>query len=238
MKILAIETSTHACSVALNSDGNIIEKFRIAPREHNQILLPMIESLLKETSLSISQLDAIAFGCGPGSFTGIRIAAAVTQGLAMSHDIPVIPISTLLIMAQTAFLKYKVNQIIPCIDARMDEVYWNVCRIAIAGEDLMEIVGQEYCTKPDELKIPPEGSWIGVGDGWEQYATLQDLGRSSERLKNIDSELYPQASALAQLAGRSFKNKELKPPEGALPTYLRDLIFKKRAVLKSENRRG
>lgn len=228
MKILAIETSTHACSVAINSEGDISEKYQFAPREHHQILLPMIDSLLAEASLSVSELDAIAFGCGPGSFTGIRIAASVTQGIAMSHDIPVMPISTLLIMAQTGYAQFGVTHVIPCLDARMEEIYWCCCQL---GDDqLMQIVDGEYCTKPHEIKIPTRERWIGLGDGWEKYEFLKKVEQESKQIENVYSNIYPRADELAKLASPLFYNKAFLPPEKALPRYLRDMIFKKREV--------
>ncbi|MGB1311163.1 MAG: tRNA (adenosine(37)-N6)-threonylcarbamoyltransferase complex dimerization subunit type 1 TsaB, partial [Leucothrix sp.] len=129
MKILAIETATEACSAALYHDGGIISRYELAPRKHTQLILPMMDSLLAEAGLSKQALDAIAFGRGPGAFTGLRIAVGVTQGLALALDRPVIPISSLAAMAQqvldaTVDLASAMLDYIPAIDARMGEVYW------------------------------------------------------------------------------------------------------------------
>lgn len=235
MKILAIETSSDACSVALNYDGEIVYELRVAPREHNTIILPMIDSQLNDANIGVSQLDAIAFGCGPGSFTGIRIAAAVTQGLAVSHDIPVIPVSTLLVMAQTTFLQYGVEYVIPCVDARMDEVYWCACQLEGGHKKspLMKRVEHEVCTQPERLTIPEaedskRQGWVCVGDGWQNYDVLAALGRDSRKIDVVYTDIYPQADALAQLAERCFNNNEMKSAEEALPTYLRESLFKNR----------
>ena len=125
MKILGIETATEGCSASVLCDGEVVERFEVAPQRHNELILPMCESLLSECEVVLTQLDAIAFGCGPGAFTGVRIAAGVTQGIALAHDLPVIPISTLANLAQQAFAKSdRVQTVLPAIDARMSEVYW------------------------------------------------------------------------------------------------------------------
>ena len=125
MRLLAIETATEACSAALWVNGEIIERYQFAPRRHNELILPMCEQVLSQAQLNLSGLDAIAFGCGPGAFTGVRIAASVAQAIALAHDLPVVPVSTL---ANLAF-QAEVNPgelILPAIDARMDEIYWAV----------------------------------------------------------------------------------------------------------------
>jgi len=242
MKILAIETSTEACSVAVNIDGEIKEEYKLAPRQHNQRLLTMVDDILKKTKTELGQLDAIAFGCGPGSYTGIRIAASVTQGLAVCHDLPVIPISTLLVMAQGAYHAFKSQSrsatefkfVIPCLDARMEQVYWNLCQL---GEDnLMEIFNGEHCTAPTELQLPEsendndndsDNNCIAVGDGWQKYEVLQQKG---QQLQQVYRDLYPRASDLAKLAEKPFKDNKLLSAEQALPVYLREITFKKRAL--------
>src|SRR5687767_3987718 len=120
--LLAIDTSTEACSAALSSNGAIIERYEIAPQQHGQLILSMIESLLSEASLQITQLNALAFGRGPGSFTGIRIAAGVIQALAFAQDLPVVPISTLQALAQNAYNTVQATHVLSAIDARMGEI--------------------------------------------------------------------------------------------------------------------
>ena len=119
MKILAIETATEACSTALMIDHVIIEHYQVAPRAHNRLIIPMIESLLSKANIHLNQLDALAFGRGPGSFTGIRIAASVAQGIALGADLPVIPISSLAALAQEVFDEHNNTITYGCLDARM-----------------------------------------------------------------------------------------------------------------------
>ena len=126
MKILAVETATEACSAALSVEGEIIERYTVSPREHSLLILPMLESLLAEAGLVLNQLDALAFGRGPGSFTGVRIAAGVIQGVAFGADLPVAPVSTLAAMAQDIFAKSRETAVFTALDARMGEVYWGV----------------------------------------------------------------------------------------------------------------
>ena len=124
MKILAIDTSTEACSAALLIDGDLQGVYKLAPREHSLLILKMIDGLLSDAGITVSELDAIAFGRGPGSFMGLRIAAGVVQGIAYAHELPVIPVSTLKAIAQRASEETRHQHVLAAIDARMDEVYW------------------------------------------------------------------------------------------------------------------
>ena len=137
MKILALDTATEACSAALLIDGEIRERFEIAPRAHARLLLPMLEDLLAEAGLKPAQLDAIAFGRGPGSFTGLRIAASVAQGIAFAADLPVLPVSTLAALAWPALRAARADQVFAAIDARMGEIYCAGFGLAAQGELLM-----------------------------------------------------------------------------------------------------
>ncbi len=130
MKLLAIDTSTDACSAALWLNGEVRQRYQVAPREHGQLILPMIESLLAEAGLALTQLDTLAFGRGPGGFTGVRIANSVIQGLAFGADLPVVPISSLAALAQGAYTEMGTPQILAAIDARIGEVYWGAYRAA------------------------------------------------------------------------------------------------------------
>lgn len=220
MKILAIETSSQACSVAINKDGDIHELYQVAPRQHNQIILPLIEELFKTHDLDFKTIDAIAFGCGPGSFTGVRIAASITQGLAVSHDLPVIPISSLLVLAQSTYREYQAENVLVCLDARMNEVYWAECKLDKKNSCMM-LTKEEQCLAPEKIQLPekPE-DYIGVGDGWLNYEILK---AKSVRLNQCVADIYPHAKDLALLAGLS---KDLLPVEKALPRYLRDIQYK------------
>ena len=170
MKILALDTATEACSAALLSGGSVYERHEIAPRRHAELILPMVDGVLAEAGLGLNDVDAIAFGRGPGAFTGIRIAAGVTQGLALGAGLPVIPVSSLATLAQGV-----INQsatLLPAIDARMGEIYWAAYDAAQDG--LVRLVTEEQVAPPDAVQIPAGKQIFGVGSGWDTYrATLR-----------------------------------------------------------------
>ncbi|MEE8056701.1 MAG: tRNA (adenosine(37)-N6)-threonylcarbamoyltransferase complex dimerization subunit type 1 TsaB [Pseudomonadales bacterium] len=233
MKLLAIDCSTEACSVALLDDtkqvdgGLIGESFELAPREHTQRLLPMVDHLLAQTETSLRQLDAIAFGCGPGSFTGLRICIGAVQGLAFGADLPVIPVSTLTALAQTGLSSENVSggdptvasmRVLSALDARMDEIYWGI-HCVVNG--LVVLEGEEQLSAPEQLTLPESCSdshWIAVGSGWN-YA--ERIACASE-ISIIDNQLLPRASAVAVLAQRKYQLGHLLQADEAVPTYLRD----------------
>lgn len=231
MKIISIETSTEACSAALHIDDEVIERFEIAPSKHSQLILPMIESLLNEAHITLSQLDVIAFGCGPGSFTGLRIAAGVIQGIALGANLPVAPVSSLATLAQYAYEEKKQVNILAALDARMNEVYWGIFQFDSKGGlhkvDQEVVCPPELITKPNtELAIK---SWFGVGPGWTTYSAA--LQSTLEGIK-VDWEInvFPQARYVATLARQALLRGNVVAPEQAIPVYLRDNIAKKKAA--------
>ena len=139
MKLLAIDTATEGCSAALVNDQQLLTRMEVQPRKHAELILPMLDELLSEAGLAISQLDALAFGRGPGAFTGVRIATGVIQGIAFGADLPVVPVSTLRALAQRAFQEYQHANVLTAFDARMDEVYWASYQLAENG--LMRLQG-------------------------------------------------------------------------------------------------
>ncbi|VAW90488.1 tRNA threonylcarbamoyladenosine biosynthesis protein TsaB, partial [hydrothermal vent metagenome] len=167
MKLLAIDTSTEACSAALSIDGEISEHYEIAPRKHAELILPMIDKLLVDAGCTLAQMDAIAFGRGPGAFTGVRIGTGVVQGLAFSIDCPVVPVSSLAAMAYGVMAEYKADNVLAGIDARMAEVYWGAYQRSANGG--VQLLDEESVCKPDETFIPVSGSWIGAGTAWQTY---------------------------------------------------------------------
>jgi len=221
MKILAIETSTEACSASLDIDDSCISRYKIAPRKHTELILPMIDSLLQEADIGVNSLDAIAFGCGPGAFTGVRIAIGVTQGLAYPHDIPVIPISTLATLAQQ-FSK-KNNHIAAAIDARMNEIYWGLYKVN--KYKLVETIKKEKVCLPKNISSPTGGNWLGVGTGWKIYA--KDIESEFKcNIIDIKVDAYPHAKDVIQLAKASYVNGKFISADRASPVYLRDKIIK------------
>lgn len=225
MKLLALDTSTEFCSTALLCDAEVIFRHILAPRKHADLILPLLDELLAETETSLAQLDAIAFGRGPGSFTGVRIAASVTQGIAFSADKPVVPVSTLAAVAQQAMAEENESQVLTALDARMGEVYWSGYRRN--SEGYAEIVIDEVVTPPESVQMPESGKWIAAGSGWNVYKeTLTE--QSGKLLKNICAEIPPHAAAIARLGEWYFKNKKAVPAEKALPVYLRNKVANKK----------
>jgi tRNA threonylcarbamoyladenosine biosynthesis protein TsaB len=222
MKLLAIETATDACSAALCIDGEIHERFEIAPRAHTELILPMIDELMAEAGLTISQVDAMAFGRGPGAFTGVRIAVGVTQGIAFGADLPVVPVSTLAALAQGA----EGDKVLAALDARMDEVYWGVYQRNAAG--LVELTGEECVSPPGEVPLPsnvqfPNADWRGVGAGWEAYEENLSA-RCAGLLAASNGSIFPHAGDVARLGVSGFEAGRTVAAEQALPVYLRDKV--------------
>ncbi len=226
MKLLAVETSTDACSAALFIDGEIAEKFAVAPREHTKLILPMIDQLMADAQLRPQQLDAIAVSRGPGSFTGVRIAGGVVQGIAFGADLPVVPVSTLAAIAQDFFNKKpEADMAFTAMDARMDEIFWGVYRRNAHG--LAELIGAEMVTPAGEVIFPDSaGFGFGVGSGWGAYRA-QLIERLGERVQGVEVDVWPRAACIAQLGAYDFANGLAVPVEQAMPVYLRDKVAKK-----------
>ncbi|GAB2490686.1 tRNA (adenosine(37)-N6)-threonylcarbamoyltransferase complex dimerization subunit type 1 TsaB [Arenimonas alkanexedens] len=216
MKLLAIETSTEACSVAIYVDGEVHARHELAPRLHTQRVLPWADELLAAAGLRKSQLDAIAVGRGPGAFTGVRLGIAIVQGLALALDRPVLPISTLAVLA----MQGQGEDILAAIDARMGEVYLGAFRREADG--LVTAVGDEVIVPPAQANAP-SGSVYGVGTGFsaEQGALAARLGAS---LRGFDAAALPRAADLARLAARAFTRGEAIAPDALEPAYLRDKV--------------
>ena len=216
--LLALDTATEACSVALLHDGRVISHYEVIPRLHAQRLLPMIKDLLAEAAVPLSALDAIAFGRGPGAFTGVRIAVGVVQGLAFALDRPVLPISNLAVLAQRAQREHGATQVAAAIDARMDEVYWG-CYRADNGE--MRLLGNEAVLAPEQAILPTavSGDWFGAGTGWGTFAA-----RIAAQVVNQDGAMLPHAEDLLSLARFAWARGEALSADEAQPVYLRDKV--------------
>ncbi len=215
--LLALDTATEACSVALLHEGRVLSHYEVIPRLHAQRVLPMVRELLGEAGIALSALDAIAFGRGPGAFTGVRIAVGVVQGLAFALQRPVLPVSSLAVLAQRAHRERGVKQVAAAIDARMDEVYWG-CYCLDGGE--MRLAGSEAVLPPEQVALPrhAQGDWFGAGTGWGYAARLpvQPAG--------MDAALLPHAEDLLALAGFAWVRGEALAAEQAQPVYLRDNV--------------
>ena len=224
MKILALDTSTEACSAALLADGRVRARAEEAPRGHAELILPMVESLLAEAGLTLRGLDAIAFGRGPGSFTGVRLAASVVQGLAYGAELGVVPVSTLRAVALQAFAHPEgvaADHVLVCNDARMQETYW--CAYRRGADGLPEALREEAVGPPASVVRPTVDGvarWIGAGRGFRAYPALTGLLPAAPPAVLV--ELLPQATAILELARPEVAAGRLRPAAEALPVYLRD----------------
>lgn len=218
MKLLALDTSTEACSCALWIDGEIYNRSQLAPRQHADLILAMADELLKQADLTPIQLDAIAFGRGPGSFTGLRIACGVAQGIAFAADIPVAPISSLAALAQAAYQQTNETNIVACIDARMNEIYWGCYCLE---NDLMQLQGTEQVSPASHIHVTQQ-NWFGAGSGWQAYETI--LNQTLAQVRHYQAALYPQAQAILPLAVHAVQQQQVVSAEHALPIYLRNKI--------------
>ncbi len=218
MKILAIDTATEACSVALYDDGKSHEIYEIIPRQHTERVLPMVDELLGNAGISLSALDAVAFDCGPGSFTGVRVATSVTQGLAFSADLPVIPVSSLAALAQLAYREENKENVLSAIDARMNEMYW-ACYQLDAG--IMKLLDMEKVSPVS--KVEKEGAWHCLGSGWDTFK--DELSQSKHvNITSSKVECFPHAQDIAVLAADLYKQGKMVSAEDAIPTYVRDEV--------------
>ncbi len=221
MNLLAIETATETVSVALDLNGEVLERYQHAPRQHAELLLPWVEQLLAEAGISFASLDAIAFSRGPGSFTSLRIGIGVVQGLAWASDLPVIPVSSLAATAQTAFNE-GINSALVALDARMNEVFTGAFEANRNG--IMIPVGGEKVCGPEDVIVPAGSETYGIGIGFDRYEALDSL---SGQLAGIRSDVWPKASSVLKLAQDWSLTHEALPAEQAQPVYLRDNVAKK-----------
>lgn len=210
MRFVAFETSSEWCSVAIYSHGDIAALERRAGHRHSELALPMLETLLKELRLEVSDLDAVAFGAGPGAFTGLRIACGLAQGLALGRGLPVLGISSLEAIAQES----GAARVVACIDARMREVYYAALARA-AGGRWQEMVATQ-CVAPEAAPKPPGEGWIGCGNGFSVYGNLG--------LERLLPEVHPTASAVAELAAPRLEAGEGVDAALAAPMYVRDKV--------------
>ncbi|MBW9261301.1 MAG: tRNA (adenosine(37)-N6)-threonylcarbamoyltransferase complex dimerization subunit type 1 TsaB [Candidatus Thiodiazotropha sp. (ex. Lucinisca nassula)] len=225
MKLLAIETATEACSAALLIDDQIALRYEIKPRGHSELILGMMDALLSEADLSANQLDAMAFGRGPGSFTGVRIATGVIQGAAFAADLPVVPVSTLAALAQRAYREKGEPNLLTAFDARMGELYWAAYRID--SNEIVRLVMDEQVANAQQVHLPLDEEWYGVGSGWGVYGP--ELGeRLGASLLGYKADLYCSARDVATLAAADFEAGQAVPAERALPVYLRNEVAQKK----------
>jgi tRNA threonylcarbamoyladenosine biosynthesis protein TsaB len=219
MNLLAIETATEACSVALVHGETVIARTELAPRRQAERVLPMADELLAEAGIGKHALDAIAVGRGPGAFTGVRLAVSLAQGMAMALGLPVVTISSLAALALEA--PEDDAAILAVIDARMGEIYAASYRRDASGG--LIALDEERVATAESLVLPQANAWQVVGTGWATYAdTLRS--RLGVVPRSADGACYPQACHVATLAVSEFKAGRAHAPELALPVYLRDKV--------------
>jgi len=218
MVFVAFETSSEWCSVTLFSDGDIAALETRAGQRHSELALPMMDQLLGERRLKPRDLDAVAFGAGPGAFTGLRIACGVAQGLAVARGLPVLGISSLEAIAEES----GGTRVVACIDARMREVYY----AALEFQDgrWREVVAAQ-CVAPQAFELPPGEGWIGCGSGLAVYGSLG--------LKRVLPEVHPTAIAVARLAAPRLQAGEGVDAAQATPVYVRDKVAYTKQELES-----
>ncbi len=223
MRLLAIETATEACSVALSDGNEVRELFEIAPRQHAELVLLMAERLLAESQLSVHALDGLAFGRGPGAFTGVRIAVGVIQGMALGTGLPVAPVSTLAALAHGARRVDAATKVACALDARMHEVYWGLYQNY--ESDRWLAVTPDSVAKPQAVPTLADSGWCSVGTGWSAYPN--ELAARCGNMVTAASDLqYPHAYDIAILARQVFSAGETVSAEAALPEYVRNQVTK------------
>ena len=220
--ILAFDTATASGSVAVSHQGKVVAESALMPRQHSQRLLPMIEQLLQRVAIQVADLDAIAFTHGPGSFMGVRLATGFAQGLAFSADIPLIAISTLRVLAQTALLDVGATRVLAAWDARMDSLYWGGYQADPAG--LMQVMVDD-CLTPAKDWHWPGGEWQCVGNAWGTYAAT--LSPALANCQQIHAEICPRAEAMLALAQAAYRDQQTVSPLSVQPSYLRHHVANK-----------
>jgi tRNA threonylcarbamoyladenosine biosynthesis protein TsaB len=221
MRLLALDTSTEACSAALLIDGAVALRFEITERSHAELILPMVDSLLLAAGLELRDLDGLAFGRGPGGFTGLRIATGVIQGLAFGANLPVAPVSSLAAVAEQVPAA-RGELVLVCNDARMGEVYWAVFRSGEPGG--VEAVTAESVSPPDRVPLDLAALRHAAGNGIARYPELRQ--RLAGAGLQIHDGLYPRADAIARLGARELAAGRGVAAEMALPVYVRDDVAK------------
>ena len=216
MRVLALDTTTEYCSVALWQDGLVAGRCDLVGQKHSEVLMAMLDDVLRGAGFRVQDMDGIGFGMGPGSFTGVRIACGVTQGLAFGADLPVVGICTLEALAEAS----GKPRVIAALDARMGEIY----HAAYQKQDGVWITVSEPCLcKPEEAPPVSGDGWFGAGSGFAMYGEALG-GRYAGQLTDMDGSVVPQAAAIAVLASGQFARGHGVDAAQALPLYLRDKV--------------
>jgi len=227
---LALDTSTESCSVALLYDGKTSSHRFLNTHEHAKLLLPMVQELLSTAGATMNDVNGVAFARGPGSFTGLRIAASAAQGLAYARELPIIAVSSLAAVAQGAKRELGIKHAAVAMDARMGQVYWGCydCSQSVAA-----LVGEESVCDPQAIALPEGNQWVGIGTGWDEHEeTLESVSASTVH-RHMGSR-RPEAQDVLRLALPGFASGNTLTVEQALPVYLRDKVAKTTAERLAE----
>ncbi len=216
--IVALDTSTEACSVALQCGDQSIFRYTVEPRIHAKALLPMLNELIAEAGITPKQLDAVTFARGPGAFTGVRIATAAAQAIALGADLPVAPVSTLAAIATRCHRETGESKVAVAIDARMGEVYWGAYQLS---NGLPELIGEESVCAPESL-VKLDGSWCAAGTGWQTYAETLEPITGAVVKEGVDP--FPHALDVLSIGKILLERGDGVPAGQALPVYLRDNV--------------
>ena len=223
MRLLALDTSSLACSVALMLDDDVIDRYEEQPREHTRLLIPMINEVLAEAGTSSAELDAIVLGNGPGSFIGMRIATSVAQGMAYASGIKIVPVSSLLAVAAETMAAESAEHVVVCQDAHMNEVYLG---LYVAGP-VPQMVGDERINSIAAIDEVQElaGRYVGAGYGWDRYPGLLDANRSA--LRDLADTKHPRARYLLPAGSVLLQEGVAIAPDRVNPAYLRDTVARR-----------
>jgi tRNA threonylcarbamoyladenosine biosynthesis protein TsaB len=224
MKLLALDTSTVACSAALASGDEILERHEVRPKEHTRLLLPMLRELLGEARLAPADLDAVVLGNGPGSFIGLRIGASVAQGICYAAGVQLVPVSSLAAVAAEAFQSGSAGRVLVAQDAHMHEVYLGAYR---RGEDGLPLAEGDAMLQPVTAAeglpgIDAEECWHAAGDGWRQYPGL--LAANKGRLAGVIDVSWPRARYLLAPGLRALRAGGAIDPDALVPEYVRERV--------------
>ncbi|GGF53325.1 tRNA (adenosine(37)-N6)-threonylcarbamoyltransferase complex dimerization subunit type 1 TsaB [Alteromonas lipolytica] len=218
MNILTIDTATEACSVALEFNQTLYTRYEVCPQQHSQKILPMVDAVLKEAGATLAQLDGLGFGRGPGSFTGVRIATGIIQGLALGSELPVVGVSTLAAMAQQVIASENSAEVAVAIDARMGEVYFGHYR---SNNGVAELVGEEQVIAPEQVAEQLDVATMAIaGTGWNAYPVLTALLGPEHNVRVS----YPYARFMLPLAVAQLKAGAGVSAEAVTPEYLRNTV--------------
>ncbi|MSQ69082.1 MAG: tRNA (adenosine(37)-N6)-threonylcarbamoyltransferase complex dimerization subunit type 1 TsaB [Gammaproteobacteria bacterium] len=220
MKVLALESATDACSVALFVEGEILQRYALAPQRHTQLMLPMVSELCAVAGLGLGTLDAIAVGVGPGAFAGVRIASALAQGLALAHGLPVAPISTLAALALGGARLHGERVWLVALDARRQELYWAHYAVdpALTSATLLRA---EQVGPPAAVVAPPTARWGIAGTGAAIYRAHRAADAPAGEWGDPQ---WPQAQDVARLGATAVRQGQLQAPDLLVPVYLRPAV--------------